>query len=57
MITPKAMSKVQNAVMTGKIKSFEGVATIIAASNVLITDLNRKGELVLKHLETPNINQ
>ena len=51
MITPKAMSKVQKAVMDGKLKmeDFKKAAVIIAASNVLITDFNKKGELVLKH--------
>lgn len=56
MITPKAMQKVYQAMFSGKIKNTENVALIIASSNVLITDITKKGELVIKQLEKSEKN-
>ena len=50
MITPKAMAKIQKALLNRKIdiESFKNIAVIIVASNVTITDY-KKGRIILKH--------
>ena len=56
MITPKAMQKVYQAMFSGKIKNTENVALIIASSNVLITDITKKGELIIEHLKENKVD-
>lgn len=53
MITRKAMIKINNAMMNGEIKreKIEGLAIMIAASNILITDYNKKGELIFEDIK------
>ena len=53
MITSKAYEKLMNSLQKFPNKIQE-VATIVASSNVLIIDITKKGELVLKHLEVAN---
>ena len=49
MITPKAYQKLMNTNLTKD--AVQKVATIIAASNVLIADITKDGKLVLEHLK------
>lgn len=56
MITPKANAKLMSKVLFGLTKDkIDTITTLIAAPNVLITDITKKGELVLKHLKIENL--
>ena len=50
MISEKAMKKLPLLYRIIKPDKIEAMATIISAGNVIIEDITRKGELVLKHL-------
>lgn len=51
MITPKAISKMHLVLQKLQLDKVDAVAVMIAAGNVLITDITRKGELVIEHLK------
>ena len=50
MITPRAYQKLMTSLPKVKDKTGE-VAVIVAANNVLVTDITKRGELVLEHLD------
>ena len=50
MITPKAYQKINRVLLKIKKDKIDGLAVMIAAGNVLITDITPKGELILQHL-------
>lgn len=53
MITPKANDKLMNAVLKTKTpEAREALAVMVAARNILITDITRKGEVVFETQET-----
>jgi hypothetical protein len=51
MITPKANAKLISLLVSLKRENVETLAIMIAASNILITDITKKGELVIEHLD------
>ena len=49
MITPKAYAKLMTAILKTKSpQARESLATMVAANNILITDITRKGEVVFE---------
>ena len=53
MITPKANAKLMGAVVKTKtMEARKALAVMVAASNILITDITKKGEIVFKTIET-----
>jgi hypothetical protein len=50
MISEKAYKKLPNVLFRLTKESAKLLAVTIAANNVLITDITKKGELVVKHL-------
>ena len=53
MITPKAYKKLFSFSFLEKLKGkMDEVAVIVAANNVVITDITKNGELVIKYLNT-----
>lgn len=52
MITPKANTKLMQTILKTKTKEArEALAVMIAANNVLITDITKKGELVVENIK------
>jgi len=51
MISPKANSKLLSLLSKMQKDKVEALAVIIAAKNVVITDITKKGQLIVEYLE------
>jgi len=55
MITQKANSKIFQLIATMKKDKTQELACMIAANNILITDITKKGELVFEYQEPTKV--